>query len=38
MQAIVVERFGGPEVLICRERPQPLCGLGELVVRVRAAA
>src|SRR5438105_1801676 len=37
MRAIVVQRFGGPEVLKCRERPQPTAGSGELLVRIHAA-
>lgn len=36
MKAIMVERFGGPEVLQVRERPVPKPGIGE--VRVRLAA
>ena len=37
MRAILVERFGGPEVLALREVPDPELGAGEVRVRVRAA-
>jgi NADPH2:quinone reductase len=37
MRAIVVERLGGPEVLIPGERPDPAAGPGQVVVRVAAA-
>jgi NADPH2:quinone reductase len=37
MQAIVVERTGGPEVLQLRERPTPAPGPGELCVDVAAS-
>ncbi|MGC4118676.1 MAG: medium chain dehydrogenase/reductase family protein [Myxococcales bacterium] len=37
MQSVVVERFGGPEVLVTVERPLPEPGPGEVRVRVRAA-
>jgi NADPH:quinone reductase len=37
VQQVVVERFGGPEVLIPREAPDPVAGPGEVVVAVRAA-
>ncbi len=37
MKAIVLSRFGGPEVLELREVERPQPGLGELLVRVMAA-
>ncbi|TQM15880.1 zinc-binding dehydrogenase [Pseudonocardia kunmingensis] len=37
MQQVVVERFGGPEVLVAREAPDPVAGPGEVVVGVRVA-
>ena len=37
MRAIVLDRFGGPEVLGLAERPDPSPASGELVVRVLAA-
>jgi NADPH:quinone reductase len=37
VQQVVVERFGGPEVLVPREAPDPVAGPGEVVVAVRAA-
>lgn len=37
MRALVVSRFGGPEVLEVRELPTPVAGPGEVVVRVEAA-
>lgn len=37
MRAIVVDRFGGPEVLSLAERPDPRPGPGEVVVAVQAA-
>ena len=36
MRAIVIEQFGGPEVLALRDRPDPEPGSGEVVLRVRA--
>src|SRR4051812_45741514 len=38
MQAIVVTRYGGPEVLESVERPTPAPGPGEVVIEVAAAA
>lgn len=38
MKAIVISRFGGPEVLELREVPSPEPGPGEARVRVRATA
>lgn len=38
MRAIVITRPGGPEVLEEMDRPQPVPGLGEIRVRVRASA
>jgi NADPH2:quinone reductase len=37
MKAIVVDKFGGPEVLELREVPDPKAGSGQVVLRVRAA-
>jgi NADPH:quinone reductase len=37
VQQVVVDRFGGPEVLVPREAPDPVAGPGEVVVAVRAA-
>lgn len=37
MRAILVERGGGPEVLIARDLPDPVPEYGEVLVRVRAA-
>jgi len=38
MKAVWFDRFGGPEVLQYGERPDPVAGPGEVVVRVRACA
>ncbi|HXU63975.1 MAG TPA: NAD(P)H-quinone oxidoreductase [Polyangia bacterium] len=38
MKAIVISRFGGPEVLELRDRQAPPPGRGEVRVRIRAAA
>jgi NADPH2:quinone reductase len=38
MRAIVIARFGGPDVLELREVPRPVPGLHEVLVRVHAAA
>jgi NADPH:quinone reductase-like Zn-dependent oxidoreductase len=38
MRAIVIQGHGGPEVLEEAERPDPVAGPGEAVVRVRACA
>ncbi len=37
MKAIVVHEYGGPEVLIYEEYPNPVAGRGEVLVRVAAA-
>ncbi|GAA0499258.1 quinone oxidoreductase [Streptomyces olivaceiscleroticus] len=37
MRAIVVDRHGGPEVLVLAERPDPVAGPGQLVVQLGAA-
>ncbi len=37
MQQIVVERFGGPEVLVVDEAPDPVAGPGAVVVAVDVA-
>lgn len=37
MHAIVIEQFGGPEVMQVREKPTPTPGRGEVLVRLRAA-
>ena len=36
MKAVYFERFGGPEVLTYGDRPDPVAGPGEALVRVRA--
>lgn len=36
MKAIVLDRFGGPEVLEAREIPDPVCGPSDVVVEVKA--
>ncbi len=36
MRSVYFERFGGPEVLVHGERPDPVAGPGEALVRVRA--
>lgn len=38
MKAVAFERFGGPDVLVFGERPDPVAGPGEALVRVRACA
>ena len=37
MQALVLERYGGPECTVLREVSAPIAGAGELLVRVQAA-
>jgi len=37
VKAIQFEGYGGPDVLVCRDAARPLCGSGEMLVRVRAA-
>lgn len=37
MRAIEIASFGGPEVLTLTERPAPLAGAGELLIRVSAS-
>ena len=37
MQAIEISAFGEPEVLRLCERPQPIAGVGEVLIRVRAS-
>jgi len=37
VKAVQFDRYGAPEVMTCREVPQPVCGPGELLVRVHAA-
>ena len=36
MKAVYFERCGGPDVLVHGERPEPVAGAGEVLVRVRA--
>lgn len=38
MKAIVVQAFGGPETLALEDRPDPVPGAGEVLVRVGAVA
>lgn len=38
MRAIVMDGYGGPEVLVARDMPAPKAGAGEVLVRVRAVA
>ncbi|MCI0342936.1 MAG: zinc-binding dehydrogenase [Planctomycetales bacterium] len=38
MRAVVIRKHGGPEVLAIEERPQPVPGPGEVLVRMEAAA
>jgi len=38
MQAIQIQQFGGPEVLEIHEIPRPVAGVGELLLKVHAAA
>ena len=38
MKSVYFERFGGPEVLTFGERPAPVAGPGEVLIRVRACA
>src|ERR1700753_1072758 len=37
MKAIIITQPGGPEVLQMAERPKPICGPGEVLVKVMAA-
>ena len=37
MQAIEIVTFGGPDVLTLAERAEPVCGEGELLIRVHAS-
>lgn len=37
MKAVQFDRYGPPAVLTAREVPDPVCGAGELLVRIRAA-
>lgn len=37
MRAIYVQQFGGPEVLVAQEVPDPVAGLGQVVVGLAAA-
>ena len=38
MKAVVVHKYGGPEVLKFEEYPDPVPGAGEVLVRVAAAS
>ena len=38
MKALVIPRFGEPDVLTWTDQPEPVPGPGELLVRVRAFA
>src|SRR5690349_12592524 len=37
MRAVVITRHGPPDVLAVQERPDPVCGPGQVRVEVRAA-
>ena len=37
MRAMVISRFGGPDVFELQDRPRPVAGPGELLVRVVAS-
>jgi NADPH:quinone reductase len=37
MQAIEIKSYGGPEVLVTSQRPMPVAGSGELLIRVAAS-
>src|ERR1700756_5428036 len=37
MRAIVVSELGGPEVMVLRDRPDPVAGPGQVVAQVAAA-
>jgi NADPH:quinone reductase-like Zn-dependent oxidoreductase len=37
MRAVVIERFGGPEVMQFAERPDPQAGAGQVRIAVHAA-
>lgn len=37
MRAMVISRFGGPDVFELQDRPRPVAGPGELLVRVAAS-
>ena len=36
MRAIVIKQYGGPEVLTCEERPDPVPGAGQVLIEVKA--
>src|SRR3954469_12615373 len=38
MRAVIITRPGGPEVLEIQKRPDPVPGIGQIRVRVRASA
>jgi len=37
MKAVEISQYGAPEVLRLAERPDPACGAGEVLIRVRAS-
>ncbi len=37
MKAVIITRPGGPEVLQIVERPKPVCGAGDILIKVAAA-
>lgn len=38
MKAVVIEKYGGPDVLEYRDVPEPVAGAGEIVMRVEACS
>ena len=38
MKALVIHRYGGPDVMVIEERPAPAVGPRDLLIRVRAAS
>ena len=38
MKAVLMDDYGGPEVLYLGEAPDPVAGLGEIVVDIHASS